>query len=116
MDCVFCGSWFSSGDKSKTCPACDRAMRQLHLQMSADKLYEIIKAERNAPLDRSQWEECDTCNNTPGIMFGVVTMSVGKRFLSIEDHSFQFCPECGKPLTEEAWAELEQRIGGNNNV
>lgn len=22
-----------------------------------------------------------------------------------------FCPECGRPLTEEAWAELEKRIG-----
>lgn len=24
----------------------------------------------------------------------------------------KFCPECGRPLTEEAWAELERRLRG----
>lgn len=28
----------------------------------------------------------------------------------------KFCPYCGKPLTEEAWAEMEQRIGGNHGT
>ena len=26
-----------------------------------------------------------------------------------------FCPECGRPLTEEAWDELEKRMGGISN-
>ena len=26
------------------------------------------------------------------------------------------CPNCGRPLTEEAWAELEWRIGGNDGT
>lgn len=25
----------------------------------------------------------------------------------------QFCPKCGRPLTKEAWAELEKRLRGN---
>ena len=28
----------------------------------------------------------------------------------------KYCPFCGRPLTEEAWAELERRIGGNNET
>lgn len=65
-----------------------------------------------ATLDRSRWEGCYTCNNIPGIMLGEITMCIGKRILTTESHEFKFCPECGRPLTEKAWAELERRING----
>lgn len=45
-------------------------------------------------LDRSRWEECPDC--------------------WVWEGHHKFCADCGKPLTEEAWAELERRIGGNN--
>ena len=49
-------------------------------------------------LDRSRWPGCRNCNNPNfEIIFG-----------------FPFCPACGKPQSEAAWADLEQRIGGNN--
>lgn len=45
-------------------------------------------------LDRSRWEGCRYCKDIPtSILKG-------------------FCYACGRPLTEEAWAELERRIGG----
>lgn len=50
-------------------------------------------------LDRSRWEKCrgcDLCKNDYAVY-----------------HIFpyyKFCPMCGRPLTEEAWAELERRI------
>lgn len=44
-----------------------------------------------AKLDRSQWKGCETCK--------------GGRYRRGE-----YCPGCGRPLTEEAWAELEKRI------
>lgn len=71
---------------------------------------DALKAKRPAKLDRSRWEGCDICNNTPGIMFGVITMAIGKCFLSTDEHELKYCPKCGKPLTEEAWAALEGRI------
>lgn len=67
-------------------------------------------------LDRSLWEGCYTCNNTPGIMLGEITMCIGKRILTTKTHEFKFCPECGRPLTEAAWAELERKIGGNDGT
>lgn len=72
-----------------------------------------INALRDQPvkLDRSRWEGCYTCNNISGIMIGEITMCIGKRIVTTESHELKFCPECGKPLTEKAWAELEHRIG-----
>lgn len=45
-------------------------------------------------LDRSWWEGCEYCKDIP------VSILKG------------FCYACGRPLTEEAWAELERRING----
>ena len=46
-----------------------------------------------AKLDRRGWEECPDCWLWEGL------------------NNF-FCPYCGRPLTEAAWAELERRING----
>lgn len=32
-------------------------------------------------------------------------MCMGSMFL------IKYCPECGRPLTEEAWRELAERLG-----
>ena len=69
-----------------------------------------LEALRHTQLDRSRWEGCETCNNTPGIMFGVITMAIGKRFLSTDEHELRYCPECGRPLNEKTWEELERKV------
>lgn len=48
-------------------------------------------------LDRSRWEGCWSCNNQK-------IRELGLR------HGREYCPCCGRPLTEKAWAELERRI------
>jgi len=54
--------------------------------------------QKPAKLDRSRWEGCEYCKDIPkSILKG-------------------FCYACGRPLTEEAWADLERRIGGNNGT
>lgn len=51
---------------------------------------------RHTKLDRSRWRGCGWC----------------KRFQGKFDETKEdlYCRFCGRPLTEEAWAELERRI------
>lgn len=58
-----------------------------------------------AKLDRSRWDGCRVCKKA--------TCLDGEVYVSgvfIMRPYFDFCPECGKPLTEEAWTEMERRI------
>lgn len=53
--------------------------------------------QSSAKLDRNRWKGCQYCKDIPtSILKG-------------------FCYVCGRPLTEEAWAELERRINGGRN-
>lgn len=62
-----------------------------------------------AHIDRSKWEFCLWCKDLqylPHEMCADVKMPGGSEI------GASFCPSCGRPLTEEAWAELEKCIGG----
>lgn len=57
--------------------------------------YVVLRSQQKpAKLDRSRWEGCEYCKDIPA--------SIRKGF----------CYACGRPLTEEAWAELERRMSG----
>ena len=63
-----------------------------------------LKAQQDpAKLDRSRWDGCWSCNNQK-------VRNLGLR------HGQEYCPCCGKPLTGQAWAELERKIGGNDGT
>lgn len=85
-----------------------------------------------AKLDRSRWEGCECCKDelyvkrhqymrpvlaplTPEqTLMDRITELTGIVYVKINN---KFCPFCGHPLTEEAWAELERRINdGTNDV
>lgn len=69
------------------------------LEVAANTLCESVALRaQQAPtkLDRSRWKGCNYCNKYG---FGNIRPD--------------FCYRCGKPQNEKAWAELEQRIGGN---
>lgn len=62
-----------------------------------------------AHIDRSKWEFCLWCKDLqylPHEMCADVKMPGGSEI------GASFCPHCGRPLTEEAWAELERRLRG----
>lgn len=57
-----------------------------------------------AKLDRSRWKGCRLCRGQESDYwyYGVI--------------KFNFCPNCGFPCTEAARAELERRIGGDDET
>ncbi|MBS5135873.1 MAG: hypothetical protein KHZ05_10610 [Oscillospiraceae bacterium] len=82
------------------------------------KLGWIAYAYPPAHIDREAWEPCGACKN------GEITIHVPEfRAMAVcnqhMDHEafdltlrLKFCPWCGRPLTLEAWDELEQRLRG----
>lgn len=99
------------------------------------KALDVVIAElqaQQAPvnLDRSRWEGCRFCESkifvkrhqylrpviaplTPEqeLMDKLADLT-GTVYVEIKN---KFCPMCGRPLTEEVWAELESRVGGAAN-
>lgn len=77
------------------CPECAADHKQL-----AEWLIELIALraqQTTAKPDRSRWEGCYSCGN---MLKTIRMVKLGRNY----------CPRCGRPLTEEAWAELERRI------
>lgn len=89
----------------------------------------VLRA-RQEPLDRSRWEGCECCkgdlegyttcfrdlNGRSKNMYipeGEAVIVVPGKYNHKTYIKIAYCPHCGRPLTEEAWAELEWRIGGN---
>lgn len=84
---------------------------------------------QQTPLDRRRWEGCDCCKGDLDgytarfrdaggrsrplyIPEGEATIVASGKY----NHQFyipiKYCPFCCRPLTEEAWAEMERRING----
>ena len=77
-----------------------------------------------AHIDRSKWGPCEFCGYTEypdkkfypknGYLFyaGFTKQYAADEFHEEETEDVRYCPKCGRPLTEEAWAELERRLRG----
>ena len=60
-------------------------------------------------IDLSQWVPFETIGGTKG----VACKKCGYReYQHVKYSQFSFCPNCGRPMTEEARAELEKRLRG----
>lgn len=62
-----------------------------------------------AHIDRSKWEFCLWCKD---LQYLPHEMCAGIKMPGGSEIGASFCPSCGRPLTEEAWAELERRVRG----
>lgn len=96
----------------------------------------IAYAYHPVHIDRKKWEPCECCREPigaepyakekyPGICDFEVILDGGDEIaVNAYNHytpvteevcfsfSVSFCPKCGRPLTDQAWAELEKRLRG----
>lgn len=100
----------------EACEACNEACRIAAAALRAQQ----------TPLDRSRWEGCEYCAHQKDNIELCLMLSHDEsdcdRGMYIHDGclisnsgefqyvKIRFCPMCGRPLTEEAWAELERRL------
>lgn len=67
-----------------------------------------------AHIDREAWTGC-TCNTKGKSCCTCVSLRCHHCVGESEYKRGKYCSACGRPLTEEAWAELEQRVMGVKN-
>ena len=66
-------------------------------------------------IDREAWEPCEYCGGAKyvyGHASAVVPNGDKGQIETEVEGDFDYCPECGRPLTPEAWAMLEKRLMG----
>lgn len=72
-------------------------------------------------IDRTKWKPCEFCRNDDGrkiLSFDgagdSIIIEIDNWLACIESDSFgfliEYCPKYGRPLTEQAWQELERRF------
>lgn len=72
-------------------------------------------AYQPAHIDREAWEPCKLCGGAKYVygQASAVAPNEDKGQIETEvEGDFDYCPICGRPLTPEAWAELEKRLRG----
>lgn len=99
-------------DNCKDCASkCEHAGKNREFVYSGERSCKVNGIARK--IDREAWEPCEKCNTCWTCKLALnefvrePCMSCG----AFKNHkSLNFCPWCGRPLTEEAWAEMERRI------
>lgn len=125
--------WIESGDKKEWCILWGyhgpevygrsmiftrRTSEKKHYQFSDYGKTWLAYSYSPAQIDREAWEGCEHCKNDS--MNGEGTshdFRVSEGAIYYYDSEFgwegvdaNYCPWCGRPLTEEAWEELEKRV------
>ena len=68
-----------------------------------------------AHIDREAWKPCECCNGAKyvyGQASAVVPNGDKGQIEKEVEGDFDYCPECGRPLTPEAWDMLKKRLRG----
>ena len=90
------------------------------MEEAKDLAVEALRAYPPAHIDREAWEPCEVCGEkdpfgNPKFSHHFVVDESSLYFCDSdfgwEGEKIKFCPFCSRPLTEEAWAELEKRMG-----
>ena len=93
-------------------PSTAKFMDALELALTA--LRSMQEARETFHIDRNEWTaEWVPTTDDDGCVW--LKCSACEYDLDSLEESHPFCPSCGRAMTEEAWAELERRLRGENS-
>ena len=109
--------WDEREDGLSYCEAIERAISALRSAGKCDQNATEMRlgCNTNAHIDREAREPCGYCAGAKYVYghASAVVPNGDKGQIEIEvEGDFDYCPECGRPLTDEAWGELEKRLRG----
>lgn len=78
---------------------------------------EALISKQPIQIDREAWQPCEKCKTCASCISSTESAKDPKSMCfncqCYGNHRPRnFCPNCGRPLTPEAWAELEKRLRG----
>lgn len=102
---------------NKCVSRCEHAGKDREFVYRGDKLCKIVKKPHR--IDRSAWDPCEYCGE-PSPHWDCIIGDNVEQFLCSRDGLFrdayikqrkiEFCPYCGRPLTDTAWEMMEKRL------
>lgn len=133
MDCIICGSWFTSTIHDEACPTCSRAIKRIGINMTPNRLIELARAEKDGrlvvlpPNDPLTLEELRGMDGEP---VWIVPMRGSGGFCTwmLIDAEYELCREahgemavfenCGKTWLayRHKTETMKGRIGGQNGT
>lgn len=67
------------------------------------------------PIGREKWKPCELCESCTNCWF-CMNSETGRPCINCDEYSkfspVSYCRYCGRPLTSEAWKQLEKRLRG----
>jgi len=69
------------------------------------KMGSVRFVEGRMKIERKRWSRCSWCKEFRNVPLRGFTLH------GCTSTTVRYCPVCGKPLTEDAWAEFERKVG-----
>lgn len=96
-----------------------------HIVLHVDEIKKVkFYSYPPAHIDREAWEPCECCKPSENGLdpYGGHYFQIDGKEIYYNDtddgwegEEINFCPWCGRPLTEEAWAMLEKKLNGGKD-
>lgn len=112
--CQMTPEWAAQLDIMRTCLEAVNLSDFAEFSKQVEREYYAGFSSNTAHIDREAWEPCELCETFDEIICQFSKRTEYDQSTTSKYVEARFCPKCGRPLTEEAWAMLEKRLRVTN--